>query len=107
VKKQWQEPTLEDLLNDSTLDALLSRDGVSKDDLHRLVADARKALARVPRSWRDDNSPVPEGLRCAGGGFSGRGNAGVFTLNDPQNASPTTRAFVTAPRRPAGQGSGK
>jgi hypothetical protein len=58
VKKQWQEPTLDDLLNDSTLDALLSRDGVSKDDLHRLVADAREALARVPRSWRDDSGPV-------------------------------------------------
>jgi hypothetical protein len=26
--------------------------------LHRLVADARKALARVPRSWRDDSTPA-------------------------------------------------
>jgi CBS domain-containing protein len=53
TQQPWHEPTLDDLLNDSTLDKLLARDGVSKEELRRVVEDARDALARVPRSWRD------------------------------------------------------
>ena len=53
MRKPWREPMLDDLLSDSTLDKLLACDGVSKEELRRVVEDARDALARVPRSWRD------------------------------------------------------
>jgi len=51
MKKPWREPTLDDLLSDATLDTLLARDGVTKDELQRVIEDAREMLARVPRSW--------------------------------------------------------
>ena len=51
MKKIWQEPTLDEILNDPTLDTLLARDGVSKDELNRIIEGARETLARVPRSW--------------------------------------------------------
>ena len=41
----------DDLLSDATLDTLLARDGVTKDELQRVIEDARETLARVPRSW--------------------------------------------------------
>ena len=51
MKREWREPTLDDLLSDPTLDTLLTHDGVTKDELERVIKDARAALARVPRSW--------------------------------------------------------
>ena len=53
MEKVWREPTLDEILNDSTLDTLLARDGVTRDDLHRVIEEARETLARVPRSWRE------------------------------------------------------
>ena len=53
MKKVWREPTLDEILNDPTLDTLLARDGVSKDELNRIIDEAREALARVPRSWQE------------------------------------------------------
>jgi hypothetical protein len=52
MKRECREPTLDDLLSDPTLDTLLARDGVTKDELQRVIEDARETLARVPRSWR-------------------------------------------------------
>ena len=51
MKKVWREPTLDEILNDPTLDALLARDGISKDELRRIIEGARQTLTRVPRSW--------------------------------------------------------
>ena len=51
MKKVWREPTLDEILNDPTLDTLLARDGISKDELNRIIEEARETLARVPRSW--------------------------------------------------------
>jgi hypothetical protein len=51
MKKVWREPTLDEILNDPTLDTLLARDGISKDELNRIIKGARETLARVPRSW--------------------------------------------------------
>jgi hypothetical protein len=61
MKKVWREPTLDEILNDPTLDTLLARDGISKDELSRIIDDARETLARVPRSWQEGQeiSPVP------------------------------------------------
>ena len=53
MKKVWREPTLDEILNDPTLDTLLARDGVSKDELNRIIDGARETLARVPRSWQE------------------------------------------------------
>ena len=53
MKKVWREPTLDEILNDPTLDTLLARDGVSKDELNRIIEGARETLARVPRSWQE------------------------------------------------------
>ena len=53
MKKVWREPTLDEILNDPTLDTLLARDGVSKDELNRIIDEARETLARVPRSWQE------------------------------------------------------
>ena len=52
IKREWREPTLDDLLSDPTLDTLLARDRVTKDELQRVIEYARETLARVPRSWR-------------------------------------------------------
>jgi hypothetical protein len=52
MKKPWREPTLNDLLSDPTLDTLLARDRITKDELQRVIEAARETLARVPRSWR-------------------------------------------------------
>ena len=52
-----KEPRLDDLMNDPILDVLLARDGVTKDDLHQVVEQAREDLARVPRTW--DSEPYP------------------------------------------------
>ena len=51
MKQPWREPTLDDLLSDPTLDTLLARDGVTRNELHRVIEGAREMLARVPRSW--------------------------------------------------------
>ena len=53
MKKVWREPTLDEILNDPTLDTLLASDGISKEDLNRIVEGARETLARVPRSWHE------------------------------------------------------
>ena len=50
-----KEPKLADLINDPILDVLLARDGVTRDDLHQVVEQAREDLARVPRTW--DSEP--------------------------------------------------
>ena len=52
-EESWREPTLDEILNDPTLDTLLARDGVSKDELNRIIDEARETLARVPRSWQE------------------------------------------------------
>jgi len=52
LKREWREPTLDDLLSDPTLDTLLARGRVIKDGLQRVIEDARETLARVPRLWR-------------------------------------------------------
>ena len=51
MTKVWREPTLDEILNDPTLDTLLARDGISKEELNRIIDEARETLARVPRSW--------------------------------------------------------
>jgi hypothetical protein len=51
MKQPWREPTLDDLLSDPTLEPLLARDGITKDELLRIIEGARQTLARVPRSW--------------------------------------------------------
>jgi len=53
MKKVWREPTLDEILNDPTLDALLARDGISKEELNRIIEGALETLARVPRSWQE------------------------------------------------------
>ena len=53
MKKVWREPTLDEILNDPTLDTLLARDGVTRDELRRVIEGARETLARVPRSWHE------------------------------------------------------
>jgi hypothetical protein len=47
-----QEPSLDELLSDPILDSLLVRDGVSREDLRRVVEQARADLLRVPREWQ-------------------------------------------------------
>jgi hypothetical protein len=52
MERSWRdEPRLDDLLSDPMLDALLIVDRVSRDELRRLVEEARLTLARVPREW--------------------------------------------------------
>jgi hypothetical protein len=43
---------LADVLNDPILDAILARDRLNRDDLHRVIVQARQTLARVPRQWQ-------------------------------------------------------
>ncbi|CEF49360.1 unnamed protein product [uncultured bacterium] len=75
MKQPWREPTLDDLLSDPTLETLLARDGVTRDELHRVIEGARQTLARVPRSWREgqgasaftltESQPSPKAVRIA------------------------------------------
>ena len=52
MDRSWrEEPRLDDLLSDPMVDALLIGDRVSRDELWRLVEEARLTLARVPREW--------------------------------------------------------
>jgi hypothetical protein len=52
MERCWRdEPRLDDLLSDPMVDALLMGDRVSRDELRRLVEEARLTLARVPREW--------------------------------------------------------
>ena len=52
MERSWRdEPRLDDLLSDPMFDALLTGDRVSRDELRRLVEEARLTLARVPREW--------------------------------------------------------
>ena len=37
MKQPWREPTLYDLLSDPTLEPLLARDGITKDELQRII----------------------------------------------------------------------
>ena len=59
MKKVWREPTLHEILNDPTLDTLLARDGISKDELNQIIDEARETLARVPRSWQEGQVVFP------------------------------------------------
>jgi hypothetical protein len=52
-----REPKLEDLLADPILDVLLERDRVSREELSRVVEEARQTLARVPREWWHVSEP--------------------------------------------------
>jgi hypothetical protein len=38
-------------MNDPILDAILARDRLTRDDLHWVIQEARRTLARVPREW--------------------------------------------------------
>jgi hypothetical protein len=51
MDKIWHEPRLEELLSDPMVDILLLRDRISREDLHRMMEEARLTLARVPREW--------------------------------------------------------
>jgi hypothetical protein len=51
MDKTWHEPRLEELLSDPMVDILLLRDRITREDLRRVVEEARLALARVPRKW--------------------------------------------------------
>jgi len=51
MDKIWHEPRLDELLSDPMVDILLLRDRISREDLHRMVEEARLTLARVPREW--------------------------------------------------------
>jgi hypothetical protein len=52
MRKSWSEPRVDDLLNDPILDGILRRDGLTRDDLLRVIEQARHTLARVPRDWQ-------------------------------------------------------
>ena len=52
MRRSWSEPKLDDLLNDPILDPILRRDGLTRDDLLRVIEQARHTLARVPRDWQ-------------------------------------------------------
>ena len=45
------EPKLDELLSDPIVDILLSRDRISREELGRMLDEARLTLARVPRQW--------------------------------------------------------
>ncbi|HEY2112885.1 MAG TPA: hypothetical protein VGH25_14275 [Dongiaceae bacterium] len=63
MKTAWKEPKLEDLLEDPILDVLLAHDRISRDDLHQVVEQARRALALAPRAWKlDEEEAVCEAL---------------------------------------------
>jgi hypothetical protein len=49
--KSWSEPKVDDLLNDPILDGILRRDRLTRDDVQRVIDQARHTLARVPRQW--------------------------------------------------------
>jgi hypothetical protein len=51
MDKIWHEPRLDELMSDPMVDILLLRDRISREDLRRVVEEARLALARVPRKW--------------------------------------------------------
>ncbi|HSY87864.1 MAG TPA: hypothetical protein VLA85_14960 [Verrucomicrobiae bacterium] len=51
MDKIWHEPRLDELMSDPMVDILLLRDRISREDLRRVVEEARQALARVPREW--------------------------------------------------------
>jgi hypothetical protein len=51
MDKIWHEPRLDELLSDPMVDILLLRDRISREDLDRMVEEARRTLARVPREW--------------------------------------------------------
>lgn len=51
MNKRGCEPTLSDLLSDPILDVLLACDRVSREDLARMIEEARQTLACVPREW--------------------------------------------------------
>ena len=55
MKTVWKEPKLEDLLDDPILDVLLAHDRITRDDLHLVVEQARRALALSPRAWKLDD----------------------------------------------------
>jgi hypothetical protein len=51
MERIWREPKLDELLSDPMVDILLSRDRISREELHRVLEEARLTLARVPREW--------------------------------------------------------
>lgn len=46
---EWGEPTLEDLLSDPIVEAVLRRDGLTRRDVWRAVALARQQLENTPQ----------------------------------------------------------
>jgi hypothetical protein len=48
MRKPWQEPKLDDLLEDPIIDVLLQRDGVSKEYLRNLVDETRRKRRLQP-----------------------------------------------------------
>jgi len=56
MNKRWCEPKLDDLLSDPILDVLLAHDRITRDDLGRVIAEARQTLVRVPREWHVPDS---------------------------------------------------
>jgi hypothetical protein len=51
MRRCRREPKLDDLLNDPILDGILRRDGLTRDDLLRVIEQARHTLGRVSREW--------------------------------------------------------
>jgi hypothetical protein len=52
MPKLLPQAMLADILSDPIVDAILARDQLSRDDLHRMIDEARQTVARVPRKWR-------------------------------------------------------
>jgi len=66
MNKHWCEPKLNDLLSDPILDVLLAHDRITRDDLGRVIAEARQTLVRVPREWHvrgsEDKGNAKDGI---------------------------------------------
>ena len=61
MPKSWSEPKVDDLLNDPILDGILRRDRLTRDDVQRVIDQARHTLARVPRQWNVIPAPGARG----------------------------------------------
>jgi hypothetical protein len=44
-------PKVSEVLSDPILDVILAHARLSRDDLYRVIDEARRTLARVPRQW--------------------------------------------------------
>ena len=59
------EPTVDEMLLDPTVIAMMSRDGVEPDDVRLLIRDVSSRLKRDTRSTVQPPDP-PSGSRCNG-----------------------------------------